>query len=240
MIGDIHGAHKALLQVLERSGFDKEHDTLVCLGDVVDGWPEVCECIDELLSIKNLEYVLGNHDEWFQQWWKRNGVYDPWWLKQGGQVTYEAYGGNVNNVPPKHRKLFDRAHNWYTDGHGRLFLHGGLDIRTLSPRNSDINKLRWDRELWSSAVLVAHLVGEEQAMNIKIGEFDEIFIGHTATTHMAPDMEPVRACNVYNLDQGAGWDGKLTIMDVETKEFWQSDVVTELYPGVRGRATAPV
>lgn len=62
VVGDIHGAHKALLQVLERSGFDKDQDRLVCLGDVADGFPEVPECFDELLSIKNLVYVLGNHD----------------------------------------------------------------------------------------------------------------------------------------------------------------------------------
>ena len=39
VVGDIHGAHKALVQVLERSGLDRESDTLIVLGDVVDGWP---------------------------------------------------------------------------------------------------------------------------------------------------------------------------------------------------------
>ena len=39
--GDIHGAHLALLQCLERSNFDFENDTLILIGDVVDGWPYV-------------------------------------------------------------------------------------------------------------------------------------------------------------------------------------------------------
>jgi len=37
------------------------------------------------------------------------------------------------------------------------------------------------------------------------------------------------------MDTGAGWSGKLTIMDIDTNEFWQSDVVKDLYPeGGRG------
>ena len=34
VIGDIHGAYKALLQCFERSGFDYEKDHLIVLGDV--------------------------------------------------------------------------------------------------------------------------------------------------------------------------------------------------------------
>ena len=37
VIGDVHGNHRGLLQCLERSGFDKENDTLISLGDVADG-----------------------------------------------------------------------------------------------------------------------------------------------------------------------------------------------------------
>jgi len=35
----------------------------------------------------------------------------------------------------------------------------------------------------------------------------------------------MKAANIYNLDTGAGHTGRLSIMDVDTKEFWQSDVV---------------
>ena len=33
---------------------------------------------------------------------------------------------------------------------------------------------------------------------------------------------PIRFNNVYCLDTGGGWDGKLTIMDIDTEEYWQS------------------
>ncbi len=63
VIGDIHGAYKALVQVLERAGFDYENDKLISLGDVTDGWSETAESIEELMKIKNLVYIKGNHDE---------------------------------------------------------------------------------------------------------------------------------------------------------------------------------
>jgi len=42
--------------------------------------------------------------------------------------------------------------------------------------------------------------------------------------------EPFYGCGLWNLDQGAGYIGKLSIIDVDTKEFWQSDKAEELYP----------
>ena len=68
VMGDIHGAFHALKQCLERSSFDYKHDVLICLGDVCDGWPQTYECVEELLKIENLIFILGNHDFWALQW----------------------------------------------------------------------------------------------------------------------------------------------------------------------------
>ena len=32
------------------------------------------------------------------------------------------------------------------------------------------------------------------------------------------------------MDTGAGYEGKLSIMNVDTEDFWQSDKVSDLYP----------
>jgi len=37
------------------------------------------------------------------------------------------------------------------------------------------------------------------------------------------------------MDTGAGWNGRLTIMNTDTKEYFQSDKVNDLYPNERGR-----
>jgi serine/threonine protein phosphatase 1 len=51
VIGDIHGAYRALRQCLQKAAFNYSNDHLICLGDVCDGWPETRESIDELLKI---------------------------------------------------------------------------------------------------------------------------------------------------------------------------------------------
>jgi serine/threonine protein phosphatase 1 len=35
--------------------------------------------------------------------------------------------------------------------------------------------------------------------------------------------KPLKVENIYNIDTGASKGGKLTIMDVESKQFWQSE-----------------
>lgn len=52
VMGNIHGAYKALLQFLERSSFDYDNHQLTHLGNIVDGYSEVYECIEELSRLK--------------------------------------------------------------------------------------------------------------------------------------------------------------------------------------------
>jgi len=44
--------------------------------------------------------------------------------------------------------------------------------------------------------------------------------------------------NVWLLDQGGGYEGKLSILDIKTKEFWQSDKSDTLYPDHLGRGSS--
>ncbi len=226
VMGDLHGAHRALLQVLERSAFDRQRDRLIFLGDVADGWPDTPACIDELLSIENLIHLIGNHDEWLQDWVEGEGP-TMQWLMQGGRATLLAYGGLRENVPASHRRYLRTAKCWHEEA-GRVFVHGGWPwYQCDHPMAFDA--VTWDRELWSNAV-ARELAGQSAPLT----RFREVFVGHTTTTRQG-FTEPARCCEVWNLDQGAGWEGKLSIMDVETKEFWQSDVVSELYPEHAGR-----
>ncbi len=228
-VGDIHGAYKALKQCIKRSGFNYDEDTLIVLGDVCDGWHEVPECIEELLKIRgNLVYILGNHDWWTNAWFK-NGWSGPEWELQGGQATKDAYIAK-GDLLVKHRNFFDRGTLAYEDDENRLFVHGGIPTRLINKdlRKQDPEDLMWDRSLFRDARLK-----HWQKPDYKWGGYNKVFLGHTATesVHDYPKLY----CNVWNLDQGAGWSGKLTIMNVDTEEYWQSDNVLELYPNVRGR-----
>ncbi len=241
VIGDIHGAYKALLQVFERSKFDYKKDELIVLGDVCDGWKQVKECFDELLKIEHLKYIIGNHDYWALTWYTQDiidgGIPDIYWTSQGGQATIDSYGGIYQEMPIKHINMIKGGHvaleqtrlplNNYEKK--QIFVHGGIE--STKPFNKqNLNYVMWDRELFRNA-RIAHGIKP----HLKYGGYDDIFIGHTTTRCVNDDDLPLHYCNVWNLDTGAGWGGKLTIMNVDTKEYWQSDKVKELYPKEKGR-----
>ena len=65
--------------------------------------------------------------------------------------------------------------------------------------------------------------------------YDEIYVGHTPTINYG-FKEPLKVCEIYMMDTGAGWPGGvLSIMNIDTKEVFTSEQVDILYSGVRGR-----
>jgi len=222
VLGDIHGAWRALTQAFERSGFDAQKDALIFLGDVVDGWSQSPECVEELMRVKNLVYLLGNHDAWALDWLLYGKIPSDW-LEQGGQATMDAYNQpKWNAKKAEHTEFLLTSRLKYLDKDNRLFVHGGIDPR-LPLDQQDESDLIWDRTLFDLAGGVP--------------EYREVFIGHTVTLAENTDkpLQLGKEDNIWRLDTGAGWYGRLTIMDVETKEYWQSDLVTELYPDEKGR-----
>ncbi len=223
VIGDIHGGYTALVQCLALAEFNYTKDTLIALGDVCDGWPETAQCFDELLKIKKLVYLLGNHDQWTLEW-ARNGTAPDLWLQQGGQATVDGY---PQGMPFSHQRLLASANQYYVSGN-RIFVHAGIipDME-LEYQGQDI--FLWDRSLCTLAFRLKQEGNEQQ-----LSSFEEIYVGHTPTTRWGYGV-PVKSCNVWMLDTGAAWNGRLSIMDVNTKQYFQSDPVWQLYPGIKGR-----
>lgn len=220
MLGDIHGAYKALKQVLDRASFDYGSDRLICLGDVADGWPETKESIDELMKVKNLIYLMGNHDVWARQWMETNEA-EEIWLDQGGRATCDSY---KDGIPANHVSFLREAHNYYIDNN-RLFVHAGIRLGSQADENpTDI--LFWDRSLVRMAQDLQRKEIPEQ-----LTPYDEVYVGHTPIS----SPHPMKYCEVWMIDTGAAWSGVLSIMNIDSKEWFTSDVVKELYPGVRGR-----
>ncbi len=226
VVGDIHGAYKALEQCLERSGFDRDKDLLISLGDISDGWPEVHKTIDLILSLKNFQVVLGNHDAWALRW-MLSGWKGSEWTGQGGEATLESYQNSRKNVPQSHKQLFESA-PFFLELGNKLFVHGGLESG-IEIRKQDPEFLLWDRNLLYDAVRKSRM-----GVHHQYGPWEDIFIGHT-TTQVYKTFEPIHACNVWAMDTGAGWSGKLTLMDVDSHQFWQSDFTPDLYPEHPGR-----
>lgn len=232
-IGDIHGGLRALQQVLQRAAVTPE-DLLVFLGDYVDGWSESPQVIDFLMELRKTHrciFLRGNHDDMLLQWFS-TGSEHPQWLRHGGRSTLLAYGTVSAEDKVRHENfLKNDLVDFYHQENQRLFLHAGFTHVRGFQNEYFKPMLYWDRSLWECALaLDPALPKDHPRYPARLKLYPEVFIGHTPTIHVG-SKQPVQAACVWNLDTGAGFTGPLTMMDVETKEYWQSDEVRTLYPG---------
>lgn len=209
-IADIHGNDIGFTECLKLCKFNKNKDELIVLGDICDGGRRVKQVIDKLLSIKHKIIILGNHDQWALQWMKTGNELPIWW-HQGGIHTSESYNMNYKSVPKSHINMLEHALPYYIDNKNRIFVHGGfIPSKPITEQPVDI--LLWDRDLFNN-----------YARKNIIKEFEHVFIGHTSTQFYDYDAKPLTFNNLTALDTGSGWDGKCTIMNIDTFEYWQSE-----------------
>lgn len=236
VIGDMHGALKALQQVITKAN-PKKNDRLIFLGDYVDGWPQSSDLVEYLIELEKQYpciFIKGNHDAWCEDWLSGEDPNENW-LVHGGQATVDSYRHLTKRQKNAHLKFFSRMPLYYIDDMNRLFIHAGFcSMRGPANERFETN-CYWDRTLWETALGLDDRIGEESVFYPKrLRLFQEIFIGHTPTINYGIE-EPMHACNVWNIDTGAAFSGRISIMDIETKQFWQSDIVQDFYPGEKGR-----
>lgn len=236
VIGDIHGGLKALIQLLERTEVTQK-DTLIFVGDYVDGWSESSLTLRFLINLSktnNCIFIKGNHDVWCEKWLK-NGATNHTWLYHGGKETIESYKAISDEEKQEHLKFFEQIKLYHIDDKNRLFVHAGFVSMHGPTREYSDTNLYFDRTLWEMALSLDSRISKDSILYPKrLKLFNEIFIGHTPTIHF-DSFVPMNAINVWNIDTGACFYGKLSCIDIETKEVFQSDVVQSLYPNEKGR-----
>lgn len=239
VIGDIHGAAKALEDLLAKVQVQPD-DTLIFLGDYCDGYPETPQVFDIIIKLRNqCVCIRGNHDQWMIDWQLKlhgSGQYETPpernHYTQGGKATYDAY---MKFEPTTKRPfmmgrdtgfLYATVH-YFLDEKNRLFVHGGVDTRGVK---SPEMIMMWDRQLMEGAHTIHELGGTLADAPAVYRQFDEIYVGHTATRFLTNTDEPAHWLNLWAMDTNCGWGGPLTAMDVDTKQIWQSTPARELYP----------
>lgn len=235
VLGDIHGAAKALDQVLDRAPYEPGEDTLVILGDVADGWPETKRAVQTLVDLPHPRvHLMGNHDKWAKDWMEK-GMRPRMWVKQGGQATIDSYkrtaGAFGKGIPESHRKYFGTATRyWQEERTGAFFVHGGFPPHSPThPSKLPMDTLIWDRDLIKQAIRY-----DQEGLDLELPDnISQVYVGHTPVNRYVGSYTPAHFANsVWALDTGAGYEGRLTMMRVEDNEYWQSDLVPELYPDV--------
>jgi serine/threonine protein phosphatase 1 len=248
VIGDIHGCYNQLSEVIKLAQITRE-DRLVFLGDYVDRGPDTYSVIEYLIWLsKNHECVFlkGNHDDAWHKAILSEEISNSIMWKQGAQKTFESYF-TAGVDPSVHLDFFDELLPYFVDENLNCYVHGGFNRHILIEQQEPDDIYWWDRDLLHSARSYSMLSKESQQYKFKIkgcneGKFKEIFVGHTPVQFLTPTLKlsngaeglllesaelisiPQKYANIWAVDTGAGKyvDGKVTIMNVETKEYFQA------------------
>lgn len=236
-IGDIHGGLKALLQVLNQLEVT-EDDTLIFMGDYVDGWSESAQVIAFLMRLSekiNCIFIKGNHDVWCQNWLKDAKNVPPVWFMHGGKATIESYELFSSDEKKQHLLFLEKMPLYYIDTENRLFLHAGFTSLHGVEKEQFPALFYLDRSLWEMLLAMDKNIEKDSLYYPKrIQHYKEIYIGHTPTTNFNEPF-PMNIANVWNVDTGAAFKGKISALNIDTKAFFQSDTLPSLYPTEKGR-----
>lgn len=146
-IGDIHGHYDQMMLLIEKcqkSGLDLEKDTIVFLGDLVDGGLQTKQVIDQIMKWqkinKNLVVLYANHEDLMLDALVYNGrIYKDYylWWNQGGRETAASY--NIDGLTPYELALLDvkdkipfehldwlRNLPYYFETEKYFFIHAGI------------------------------------------------------------------------------------------------------------------
>ncbi len=249
IVGDIHACINKLEQALERANFCPESDTLYSVGDLCDRGFDPVKTLDFVYSLPNFKPVLGNHDLWLlQHYHPENYRYDSNWIdNNGGSITLndicyqpEQWGEYV------YERLMNTPFSIVLDDY--IIVHGGIPesfmdlplsaLDGVTPKDTGVytqeyrlySKLCWDRTYYKKAKLIESKrpgASLDVSTLFEVIPWDkELIIGHTPVRSFLPFFS--EDCRLINIDTaGFHIDGKITVMDMETKEYWQSD--TDLY-----------
>jgi serine/threonine protein phosphatase 1 len=205
-IGDIHG-HSAALAGLLRLIEPTATDTIVMMGDYVDGGPDsrgVLDLLIELAGRCQLVPLLGNHDEMMLA--AREGRDNlNFWLKLGGATALESYGDgyDVAHIRSRHFDFLNRCLPFY-EIETHFFVHARYD--PWKPLALQDSKTR----LWLD--LNEEIPGPHMNGQIAV-------VGHTVQkTWRILDLPHLKC-----IDTGCGHGGLLAALHIESGSLWQVD-----------------
>jgi serine/threonine protein phosphatase 1 len=194
-IGDIHGCHRALLELLAlcRDHAKGEDHRFVFIGDYVDRGPDSRAVIATLRDLEqrapdNVVCLMGNHEDLMLEAIDSG---DPtWWFNNGGDDTLESYGARDPASLPQEDIAWIRSLSLSFDDRQRFFVHAGVDP-DLPLDDQPRETLLWIREKFLRATR----------------EYGRLIVhGHTPTRDARPEVRS----NRINIDTACVYGGVLT------------------------------
>ena len=248
IIGDIHARYEALRTVLEMASFDPDEDILYSTGDLCDRGREPVETLEFLSSLPGFRPVLGNHDIWLELF-LLTGEVDFDWLYNGGVDTIRRLSSGLSKRRTEELGRWLSSFPIIRLEEDCIIMHGGpgpcrsmaemerlAALRRPSPfriGNADERTLfgiLWDRDYLFSAMESERYEVPSKYMKVHydlvppLETERTIWSGHTQLIGTArPFIAP--SYHLVAIDTGAGSGlGKLTLMDMDTRQMWQSGI----------------
>ena len=178
-------------------------DTIVTLGDYIDRGPDSRGVIDQLLDLDRrcrLIALRGNHEQMLLDAHADPSAMGIWSLN-GGDATLDSYGvATRDDIPAEHLDFIRRTTLVFETAE-HFCVHASYDAnRPLTEQDREVLLWRHLDEL----VPEPHISG-------KIG-----FVGHTPMLDDVFDLG-----HLVCLDTGCGKGGRLTALDLVSRQLWQ-------------------
>src|SRR3954467_8754708 len=165
VVGDIHGRRAQLSALLEVLPHDKDSDSLVFLGDLIDRGPDAPGVVADVLELQRANpartiVIRGNHEQMMLDFIEDDSRL---WLAHvtGGDQTFQQYTETPLHleteedfdqarrrleeaVPAEHVEFFRQMPHYYEDDYA-LYVHAGLD-HGKHPRDTELRHLLWARD----------------------------------------------------------------------------------------------
>ncbi len=210
-VGDIHGCHEKLINLMNRLPYDRHADMLIFMGDYINRGPQSREVIDYLLELKRqckkVIFLKGNHEHVLLQY-ARTKDQEYLWLLRSMDVepTLKSYSNadfqtlsDLSFLPATHRDFMDGLLPYYrTEDY--LFIHAGV-IPGEDPDKCPLDRLLTVRNTFLEC-------GQEQGVTV--------VFGHT------PFEMPFVASGRIGIDTGAAHGNMLTAVMLPDLTFFHA------------------
>ena len=244
IVGDIHSHYDMLISALGKASFCPESDVLYSVGDILDRGGKPVETLRYLMSLPDFRPVLGNHDAYFESYlWNEEEPDIDWLMGDGGSNTVKE----VSKLGKDERRAIRDFYSSFPVVRSEddiIVVHGGIPakyteaglaaisaVKRPVPLLSGSDSLWLEDFLWNRSYLYSAMEdsawarrGRKVDVRVKpVKTKKTIFIGHT---QLRPECRPFvsKKFHLVAIDTGAGsGQGPLTVMDIDTKEYWQAD-----------------